>query len=181
MSAEAKVDLETKETANDVTLLNFMTHNEIREKNDLPPLEEVVSNDPEYAKMLGNSISTYTQFEKEQAKAAIESQKEIAKIKADSKNEMGKTVLGNDGKGKGAGVAHGKGEAKQKIKQPENKQTAKAKAISRVRNSFSKGAQELRDLMTINETAKALETNKDKIYSMIGWETKEDDNETLDE
>jgi len=176
MSAEEQVNFDVKDVGNDVTRLNYMTHNEVRHLKGYKSLEAVALekgvSDPlilEYLKKIGNSLSTITVIDFEAMKEGIK----LKRSQGGGGAEM-KTTIGNDGGGKGEGVGHGEGKPSQ-IHKPETKRSVKSKALSRsqavknAKDSISKIITDLTDRSdskSIVETAKELEMGKDKLYKM---------------
>ena len=173
MSEMEQIDIETKKIANIISKIStFLPLNQGLNELGYPPLESMV--DPEYrdyARMLGNSVLSFTMFQLEEMRMGFQMEREQQQLQ----NFQGKTTSGNDSKGKGKGVSksYNKGDD---IKAPKNYQRSKAATMSSVKNKVGVVMSAFRNLPefeSIPKTAKVLGIAPNTFYKLEAWK---DDN-----
>lgn len=169
MSEMEQIDIETKKIANVISKIStFLPLNQGLNELGYPALETMV--DPEfydYARMLGNSVLSFSIFEMDQMNAQIKMQQQQLQLQ----NFQSKTTSGNDSKGKGAGVSksYNKGDP---VKAPKNYQRSKAATMSMVKNKVGvlmSAFRMLDSFTSIPQISKELGIAPNTFYKLEGW------------
>lgn len=172
MSEMEQIDIETKKIANVISKVSmFLPLNIGLQELGYPKLEEMV--DPEfydYAKMLGNSVLSFSYFQLQEMLAGIALEKVKAQASLDNRNFQGKTISGNQSSGKGEGQKwEKKGE---QAKAPLDYQRSKAATMSMVKNKVGVVMSAFRnaiDFESIPKLAEYLGIAPNTFYKMENW------------
>lgn len=169
MSEMEQMDIETKKIANIISKIStFLPLNQGLNELGYPPLETMV--DPEYrdyARMLGNSVLSFTIFQlREMEMGFVQAQQQL-----EMKNFQSKTISGNQSKGKGEGIKkeYGKGDP---VKAPMNYQRSTAQSASMVKNKVGvlmSAFRNLPEFESVPKQSKALGISPTTFYKLEGW------------
>ncbi len=169
MSEMEQIDVETKKIANIISKIStFLPLNQGLNELGYPRLEDMVEPEfKDYARMLGNSVLSFTMFDLREMEMGIAQQQQ----QIENKNFQGKTVSGNQSKGKGEGIKkdYSQGES---AKAPLNYQRSKAATASMVKNKVGvlmSAFRNLPEFESVPKEAKKLGIAPNTFYKLEGW------------
>ena len=172
MSEMEQIDIETKKIANIISKIStFLPLNQGLNELGYPPLEDMVEDEfKDYARMLGNSVLSFTLFQLEEMRMGFQLERQQQEQRQ-LQNFQGKTISGNQSKGKGKGVKkdYSKGDD---IKAPKNYQRSKAATMSSVKNKVGvvmSAFRMLEDFKSVPKTAKDLGIAPNTFYKLENW------------
>lgn len=169
MSEMEQIDIETKKIANIISKIStFLPLNQGLNELGYPPLEDMVETEyKDYARLLGNSVLSFTLFQLEEMRMGFQMEREQQQLQ----NFQGKTTSGNDSKGKGKGVKKDYSQGDD-IKAPKNYQRSKAATMSSVKNKVGvvmSAFRMLEDFQSVPKTSKRLGIAPNTFYKLENW------------